>query len=127
MSKRQIGFLISFVLLFALETLIALFVNDAFIRPYMGDVLVVVLLYCFICIFRKKPYRKSVPLYVLLFALFTEFMQYIKLVDILHIENRALKIIIGNTFSVTDILCYAAGTLITALTEILIYKAKREN
>ena len=33
---------ICFAGLFVVETLIALFVRDAFIRPYMGDVLVVI-------------------------------------------------------------------------------------
>ena len=37
---------ICFAGLFVVETLIALFVRDAFIRPYMGDVLVVILIYC---------------------------------------------------------------------------------
>ena len=36
---------ICFIGLFIVETLIALFVRDAFIRPYMGDVLVVILIY----------------------------------------------------------------------------------
>ena len=36
---------ICFAGLFVVETLIALFVRDAFIRPYMGDVLVVILVY----------------------------------------------------------------------------------
>ncbi len=38
---------ICFIGLFIVETLIALFVRDAFIRPYMGDVLVVILIYFF--------------------------------------------------------------------------------
>ena len=37
-----------FVLLFIIEVLIALFVNDRLIRPYVGDFLVVILIYCFI-------------------------------------------------------------------------------
>ena len=42
---------ICFIGLFIVETLIALFVRDAFIRPYMGDILVVILIYCFVRIF----------------------------------------------------------------------------
>ena len=48
---------ICFIGLFIVETLIALFVRDAFIRPYMGDVLVVILIYCFVRIFITEPLR----------------------------------------------------------------------
>lgn len=37
---------LAFGLLLLLEALIAVFVHDRFVRPYLGDVLVVVLLYC---------------------------------------------------------------------------------
>jgi hypothetical protein len=36
------------ILIFIIEVLIALFVSDSFVRPYLGDVLVVILIYCFI-------------------------------------------------------------------------------
>lgn len=48
---------ICFIGLFIVETLIALFLRDAFIRPYMGDVLVVILIYCFVRIFITEPLR----------------------------------------------------------------------
>ena len=48
---------ICFAGLFVVETLIALFVRDAFIRPYMGDVLVVILVYCFVRMFITRPLR----------------------------------------------------------------------
>ena len=58
---------ICFIGLFIVETLIALFVRDAFIRPYMGDVLVVILIYCFVRIFITEPLR-GLPLWIFLFA-----------------------------------------------------------
>ena len=36
------------MVLFSIETLIALYVHDTVIRPYVGDMLVVVLVYCFV-------------------------------------------------------------------------------
>ena len=59
--KRQIqGFSL-------IEVLIAIYVHDAFVRPYIGDVLVVVVIYTFIRIF--VPERcKLLPLYVFIFA-----------------------------------------------------------
>ena len=40
--------LFSFIIVFIIEAIIAVFIHDNFIRPYFGDVLVVVLIYCFI-------------------------------------------------------------------------------
>lgn len=37
---------LAFGLLLLLEALIAVFVHDRFVRPYLGDVLAAVLLYC---------------------------------------------------------------------------------
>ncbi len=41
-------YIISFLILFIIEALIALFVHDNFIRPYIGDILVIILMYTFI-------------------------------------------------------------------------------
>jgi hypothetical protein len=41
-------YMISFFVLFIIETLIALFIHDNFIRPYIGDILVIILMYTFI-------------------------------------------------------------------------------
>ena len=42
---------IATVILLLTEVLIALYVHDAFVRPYIGDVLVVIVIYTFIRIF----------------------------------------------------------------------------
>ena len=51
------------VVLLAAEILIALFVRDAFVRPYGGDILVTVLICCFLRIFLPDG-LKLLPLYV---------------------------------------------------------------
>ena len=86
---------ICFAGLFVVETLIALFVRDAFIRPYMGDVLVVILVYCFVRMFITRPLR-WLPLWIFLFACCIETLQYLQL---------------GTSFSWWDIVCYAVGCL----------------
>ena len=66
-KKLRIFYGVSFFLLFVTELLIALFVRDSFIRPYVGDMLVVVVIYTFLKIFfTEKP--RILPLYVFLFA-----------------------------------------------------------
>jgi len=41
-------YFLGFLILFAIECLIAYFVKNRFVRPYLGDFLVVILLYCFL-------------------------------------------------------------------------------
>lgn len=111
-----------FIALFVIEIIIALYVRDSFIRPYGGDVLVTVLLCCFLRIF--IPNRcKLLPLFVFLFAAFVEVLQALHIVALLGLQNiRFLRILIGTTFSVADIICYAVGCLIFFLIDNLLHR-----
>ena len=55
MNKRIAYGIATFILLI-IEVLIALFVHDAFIRPYIGDVLVVIVIYTFVRIFIQERF-----------------------------------------------------------------------
>lgn len=105
---------IIFLIIFFIEVLIAKFVNDSFIRPYGGDILVVILMYYFCKAFIET---KSIYLVIgtVLFAYLVEFGQYLKLVEILGIENKILRVVIGSSFSWGDILCYTIGGVICYL------------
>lgn len=92
--KKRIFYIISFLVIFCIEVFIALYVRDSFVRPYMGDALVVVLVYSFVRIFIPTGLR--LPFYVFLFACFVEVLQYFQLVETLGITNRALRIILGS-------------------------------
>ena len=81
-SRQRMGYLAAFVILFLIEAAIALWVHDRFIRPYIGDVLVVVLVYVFVRIFFPSGARHLV-LYVFLFAVCVEVLQYFRLVELL--------------------------------------------
>ncbi len=108
-NKLRITYIIIFVLLLAAEFFIGAFVDDAFIRPYMGDVLVVMLICAFLRIFfTEKP--KLLPLYTTLFAVAIEVLQYFDFVKLLGLEeNRIISIALGRTFDIKDIVCYIAG------------------
>lgn len=124
MWKKRLGYAAAFAVLFLIELMIALYVRDAFIRPYVGDALVVILVYCFVRIFIPAGCR-LLPLYVLLFAVGVEFLQYFQLVRRLGLEDHViLRTIIGSTFDVKDILCYAAGSVLLAAYEFM--KTKKE-
>lgn len=101
-----------FLLIFALEVFIALFVNDSIIRPYGGDVLVVIMIYYF-----AKAFISTNPIYIaiatLLFAYAVEIGQYLNLVEVLHLQdNKVMRIVIGSSFSWGDMLCYTIGIII---------------
>lgn len=114
--KERIFYIISFLVIFCIEVFIALYVRDSFVRPYMGDALVVVLVYSFVRIFIPTGVPR-LPFYVFLFACFVEVLQYFQLVETLGITNRALRIILGSTFDWKDIVCYGVGCIFIFLFE----------
>lgn len=99
------------VILFVIEICIAIFVNDAFVRPFLGDVIVVWFMYYFI-----RSFIAIKPIYIafftLLFSFAVEIGQYFKLIEILGLqENKWARIVIGTSFSWWDLLCYVVGFL----------------
>lgn len=116
MQKRMV-YLVLTVILLAVEVLIALFVHDRIIRPYVGDMLVVVVVYTFVRIWIPDSVR-LLPLYVFFFATGVEVLQYFNLVELLGVsDNRFLCILLGTSFDVKDILCYAAGCILVWVVE----------
>lgn len=101
-----------FILIFVIEVCIALFVNDSLIRPYGGDVLVVMLVYYFAKTFIDTRVEWLV-LAVLIFAYLVEIGQYFKLVELLNLQhNRVMRIVIGSAFSWGDMIAYTLGAAI---------------
>lgn len=118
MTRKRIAYIIAFLLFFIIELVIALYVRDRFIRPYIGDMLVVVLVYCFVRIFVPDKYR-LMPLYVFLFACFIEGLQYLDIVKVMGLEqNRIMRTVIGSVFDWKDIFCYGAGCIILGIYEV---------
>ena len=83
--------------------------HDRYIRPYGGDFLAVILLYCMIRTFLNIPPR-PVAGFVLLFSYFIEWLQYMKLADHLQLRPHSVsRILLGDYFTWTDILTYTLG------------------
>lgn len=115
-----------FCLLFVIEALIALYVRDRFLRPYVGDMLVVALLYFLVRVLFPEG-LKRLPLWIFLFAAAVEVSQYFHLADLLGVGHiPAARIILGATFDLKDIACYGAGCLLLALAEKKAGKKKLE-
>ena len=113
----NIRYFLLFIALLIIEILIALYVHDEIIRPYIGDVLVSILVYCFVKAFFNTPVFKT-ALYVLLFSYAVEISQYFHLVARLGLSNSKLaKIIMGSSFGWIDMAAYTVGILIVLVVE----------
>ena len=124
MKRRY--YLLTFIILLSIEIVIALFINDRFIRPYVGDVLIIILMYTFVRGIKQKLIR-FLPIYLLLFAVSVEVVQYFDLIQMLNIkDNILLATIIGSTFDIKDIVCYLVGTIVIVIWEKVENNTKRE-
>lgn len=114
------------ILLFVVEVLIALYVNDSFVRPYVGDFLVVILIYCFVKAFFNATV-KTVALLVLVFAYIVEFLQYFKFVKHIGLQKSKLaNVVLGNSFAWSDLLAYTLGILLVLAVEKMALSTDRK-
>ena len=117
-QKRRVGWLMTGVIILAIEIYIAIFIKGGFIRHYIGDVLATAMLYAFgRAIFRVAPINLAICVFAI--SLFIEAAQYLKILEILDVKSSILRIIFGGTFDWTDIICYLAGCILAYLFENL--------
>ena len=115
--KRRSTDLVLFLVVLAVEVLIALFVHDSFVRPYLGDVLVVVVIYFFLRIFFPDHYP-WLPGVIFIFAAAVEALQYFQLAELLGLADSPFwHTLLGSTFDWKDILCYGVGCAALAIYE----------
>lgn len=110
------------ILLFLVEVSIAIWIDDNFIRPYFGDFLVVILIYCFLKSFLKVSVIVA-AVATLIFSYIIETLQYLEIVKRLGLQHsRFANVVIGNSFAWHDILAYTLGILTVVLVERIIRK-----
>ena len=107
-KNRRIKYFIGFLISIIIEIIIALFVHDKFVRPYIGDVLVIICIYMLLNVFFDNKI-KHLELYIFIFAVVVEIMQYFNIMNYLANDNKILKIALGSTFDIKDIICYIIG------------------
>lgn len=96
-------------LLLVVEVLIALRVRDRFIRPYLGDVLAVILVHCGL---RAVLPIRPLPAAATAFGIgaLIELGQAIHILDLLGLRGiRVVAVVLGGSFEWLDFLAYAAG------------------
>lgn len=120
--KARLKYFFLFFILLLIEILIGAFLKGGFIRAYGGDILVIPLLYALIrIVFPQNTVQTAryLPAGLLFLGIFTECMQAIHLADLLGIQNPIIRIVIGSTFDLLDILCYAVGTILIYFSGVL--------
>lgn len=109
-------FLLSIALLI-IEIIIALYVRDSFVRPYVGDFLVVIFMYVVLQTFFHVEVTKA-ALFVLAFAIAVEIAQYFHLLNRLNLaSNDFARTVMGSSFEWSDIVAYTAGMLVVIIVE----------
>lgn len=121
--RRRILFAAVFAVLLTVEVLIALFVHDGFVRPFLGDVLAVIAVYALArAAFPKKPAALSAI--VTAFAFAVELVQLTGLASLFG-EGSFLAILAGACFDPLDLLCYLAGGLVCAAVDFALYRLEK--
>lgn len=100
------------IILLIVETGIAIFVHDTFIRPFVGDTLALILVYCGLkTIIRGK--KLKIAALSLGIALSIEALQATPFIDWVGLShNKVARIILGSTFDGLDVLAYSVGALL---------------
>lgn len=110
------------IFLFIIEIFIALFIHDRIIRPYIGDILAVILIFCFIKSF-FNIISLSIAMLTLVFAYLVELLQYLNLLDYVNLRgNKIATIFLGGSFDWIDLINYTLGIIIVIIYE----KSKRK-
>lgn len=121
MKSKRLFYTILFLVLLLTEILIGVLVHDSFVRPYLGDVLVVVVLYALIRVFIPKKFP-WLPVAIFIFAAAVECLQGLHIADMLGIENHLLRTIIGTQFDFNDIICYGVGCAALGIYEFVLFR-----
>ena len=111
--KRRVVYLISAMICFAICVLIVAFFSQArFIRGFIGDVVIISLMYFLIKVFIDvKPLMLA--LFTLTAAFVVEFLQYFRIIDFLGLKHsRVARIVIGSVFDPMDLLAYFIGAIL---------------
>ena len=105
------GYALATAILLAVEVLIALFVDDRFVRPYLGDALAVVLVYCGLrATFDLNPLPAAAL--ALAVAVVIEFGQYFQVLRMVGLEgNEIARTLLGSGFDLGDFVAYASGAI----------------
>jgi hypothetical protein len=120
------SYLVIAAALFFVEVAIARgYIPGAFVRNSVGDMLVIPLLY-----FLLRGVTNATPAVALVVGLAAGFaaevLQYLHLADLLGLKQGSLLyIVLGNTFSWSDLLMYSIGGVLVAWLDVRVLQKRR--
>lgn len=121
MKKIKLSYLLISIGLLITEIIIAIYAKDDFIRPLLGDYLAAILLFYLLATFLTIS-KTKIALLALAISYLIEGLQYLNILKLLGLEHYTiLKIVLGTSFSWTDMLAYTLGML----TVLLIHHFKK--
>lgn len=123
MNKKRLRlcFAVCALILLAVEIYIGVYVHGGFVRSYLGDTLVVMLLWCIVrTVFPTGYYWLSGAVFI--FAVLVELSQLLPLCDVLHIRNHLIRVLMGTSYAFEDIIAYFAGNLLTAGVDLYLWR-----
>ncbi len=125
MFRFSLKYFLFTIAIFIVEVLIATKLkNILFIRAFFGDVLVEALVYIFVLSFFEIYDKAKLIIGIFIFSVFIEVLQHFHTADLLGFRPESVPyIVLGDTFSWVDILCYAGGCIILFVIE-KIYRPK---
>lgn len=113
--RIRFGHLAAAAILFAVEVVIALFVRDGFVRPYLGDVLATAMVY--FAVRAVTPLgRAGAAAMALGLGVVIELGQLLNVLEHAGLGgSRVARVVFGGVFDVKDLACYAVGVGLAVL------------
>jgi hypothetical protein len=116
-AKTRLVYGMAAAIVFFIEVTIALFLHDRLVRPYIGDVLAVVLVYLALRAVTPWPVVTAI-VSTLAIAAAIEFGQYFHLLDWLGLsQNHMARVVLGGVFDLKDFACYFGGAALVLAVE----------
>lgn len=121
-AGRRRAYLIAAAVLLVGLVLIARYVSGPVIRPFGGDVLVIVFFSCLMCgVTRASMGRCAATAFVT--GVIVEVAQALDLIEILGLQdNDVAKTVIGTTFDWRDLVAYVIGAALAVFLDRLIQR-----
>lgn len=112
MNRRVIYFGLTTTCFIALILIVELFNNNQLVRGFIGDVIVIWLIYFFAKVFYDFNAMK-LAVFTLVGAFTTEFLQYLDFTTYIGIEHNAIaRLILGAVFDPYDLIAYTIGAVL---------------
>ena len=126
MNRRIVYIFTSLISFISCALIVAFFEGNLLIRGFVGDVIVIILLYAFIKSFVDVN-TKKISIFLFFLSWFIEISQYFKFIEFLGLSNyKIARVVLGTTFDSKDLIAYTIGVIVIYLFDSkLITKIKK--